>query len=73
MEGARQSSSSKFLGNQTEGEDELIRRGFNACNHVKQGQVSRARQELVGAALAPKTPETLAELQNRRPQERDSS
>ena len=33
-EGARQSSSSKFQGNQTEGDDELIRRGLNACNRV---------------------------------------
>ena len=55
MEGARQSSSSTFLGKPTEGDDELRRRGLNACNRVKQGQVSRSRQELVGAALAPKT------------------
>ena len=31
---------------------------------------ARARQELIGATLAPKTRETLAELQGRRPQER---
>ena len=30
MEGVRQSSSSKFLGNQTEGDDELIRRALRA-------------------------------------------
>ena len=36
--------------------------------NVKQGQVSRARQEFVGSSLAPKNQETLAELLNRRPQ-----
>ena len=51
-------------------EEEQRRRGQAACNRVKHGQVSRARQELVGATLAPKTLETLAELQGRRPQER---
>ena len=49
---------------------EQKRRGRAACNRVQQGQVSRARQELIGATLAPKTRETLAELQGRRPQER---
>ena len=39
-------------------------------NRVQRGQVSRARQELTGADLAPKTMETLAELQGRRPQVR---
>ena len=39
-------------------------------SRVKQGQVSRARQALTGAAVAPRTLETLAELQRRRPQER---
>ena len=37
---------------------------------VERGQVSRARQELTGATLAPETDETLRELQGRRPQER---
>ena len=46
------------------------RRGRAALGRVRQGQVSRARQELTGAALAPKTLETLAQLQERRPQER---
>ena len=45
------------------------RRG-HALGRVRQGQVLRARQELTGAALAPKTLETLAQLQERRPQER---
>ena len=48
---------------------EQKRRGEAACNRVKQGQVSRARQALTGATLAPGTLETLAELQRRRPQE----
>ena len=34
--------------------------------------VSRVRQELIGATVAPKTRETLAELQGRRPQKRVS-
>ena len=34
---------------------------------VERGQVSRARQELTGAALAPKTADTLRELQEKRP------
>ena len=33
-------------------------------------QESRARQELTGATLAPKTGDTLRELQERRPRER---
>ena len=41
---------------------EQKRRGRAACNRVQQGQVSRARQELLGATLAPKTRETLEEL-----------
>ena len=44
-------------------------RGEAACNRVQQGQVSRARQALTGATLAPGTWKTLAELQRRRPQE----
>ena len=44
------------------------RRGA-AQSRVERGQVSRARQELTGATLAPKTDETLRELQGRRPQE----
>ena len=46
------------------------RRGCAALGRVRQGQVSRVRQELTGAALAPKTLQTLAQLQERRPQER---
>ena len=37
--------------------------------HECNGQVSRARQELVGAKLAPKDQTTLNELRRRRPQE----
>ena len=68
LEGARQALSSTRRVTQLEGSEELRRRGLNACSRVKQGQVSRARQELVGASLAPKNLETLAQLQNRRPQ-----
>ena len=51
-----------------EAEDQ--RRGGNAAqSHVQHGQVSRARHELTGARLAPKTEETRAELQRTRPQE----
>ena len=41
-------------------------------SRVERGQVSRARQELTGAALAPKNSETLRELQRRRPQDQMS-
>ena len=44
------------------------RRGLQAQSRVQQGQVSRARQALVGAALAPGNNATLEELQRRRPQ-----
>ena len=44
-------------------------RAKTACQRVRMGEVSRARQCLTGAALAPGTTETLAELQNKRPQE----
>ena len=44
-----------------------------ACNRVQQRQVSRARQELLGATLAPKTRETLAELQGRKKAAREGS
>ena len=50
--------------------EEAVRKGRAALNRVQRGQVSRARQELTGAALAPKNMDTLAELQGRRPQER---
>ena len=38
------------------------------CSPLKRGKVPRARQALVGAALSPKTEETLEELRRRRPQ-----
>ena len=50
-------------------EDECERRGKAAQARVQRGQVSRARQELVGAKLAPKDQTTLNELRGRRPQE----
>ena len=50
-----------------EAEDQR-RRGNAAHSRIQHGQVSRARHELTGSRLAPKTEETLAELQ-RTPQE----
>ena len=44
-------------------------RGKAAQACVQRGQVSRARQELTGAQLAPKDESTLNELRNRRPHE----
>ena len=46
---------------------ENARRGRAAQSRVERGQVSRARQELTGAALAPKTADTLREWQEKRP------
>ena len=40
-------------------EEEHARRGGAAQNRVQQGQVSRARQELTGATLAPRDSDTL--------------
>ena len=53
-------------------EEEAIRRRQTAQSRVQRGQVSRARQALIGASLAPRNSETLDALQNRRPQERIS-
>ena len=47
---------------------EAERRGRAALDRVQRGQVSRARQELVGSVLAPKTLATLTELRSHRPQ-----
>ena len=55
--------------NQQSEAQEQARRGRAALSR-EQGQVSRAWQELTGAELAPKTLDTLAELQGRRPQVR---
>ena len=49
--------------------DTVERRGRAAQSRVEAGQVSRARQELIGASLAPKTQATLDELQGKRPQQ----
>ena len=49
--------------------EERERRAKAAQARVQRGQVSRARQELTGAALAPKNEATLQELRARRPQE----
>ena len=46
---------------------DLTRRGELAHASVKIGEVSRARQCLVGASLAPRTEETRNELQSKRP------
>ena len=45
---------------------EQQRRGNAAQRRIQQGQVSRARHELTGATLAPRTRATLDELQQRR-------
>ena len=50
--------------------EEQRRRGKAAQNRVELGQVSRARQELTGASLAPRNEDTMQELQRKRPQER---
>ena len=49
-------------------EEEQIRRGQAAQSRIQRDQVSRARQELTGAALAPKNGATLGELRRQRPQ-----
>ena len=49
--------------------EESERRGKAAKARVQRGQVSWARQELTGAALAPKNEATSRELRARRPQE----
>ena len=49
--------------------DEKARRGAAAQRRVERGQISRARQELTGASLAPKNGDTLTELRSKRPQE----
>ena len=59
---------STFPNSKREASSEAERRGLAAQEKVKRGQVSRARQALVGAALSPKTEETLEELRRRRPQ-----
>ena len=48
--------------------DTIERRGRAAQSRVEAGQVSRARQQLIGASLAPKTQATFDELQGKRPQ-----
>ena len=49
-------------------EEEQMRRAQAAHSRIQRGQVSRARQELTGAALAPKNGATLGELRHQRPQ-----
>ena len=50
-------------------EDSSDRRAAAACLKVQQGEVTRARQCLTGAALAPGNEDTLREMQSRRPQQ----
>ena len=54
--------------NQSVQEDEQVKRGMAAQSKIQRGQVSRGRQALTGAELAPKTEETFQLLQGRRPQ-----
>ena len=42
--------------------------GLAAQSRIQRGQVSRARQELTGVALAPKSEETLQEMRRQRPE-----
>ena len=42
--------------------EDQVRRGQAALSRVRRGQLSRARQELTGVALAPKTLDTLAQF-----------
>ena len=53
-------------------EEEQAHRGKAAQTRVQKGQVSRARQELIGASLAPRNAATLEELRRRRPQARQA-
>ena len=46
-----------------------LRRALAVQSRVQREQVSRARQELTGAALAPRNAATLEALQGRRPQD----
>ena len=50
-------------------ESEQQQRGRAVLKRVQQGKVSRARQELMGAPLAPRDENTLNELRRRRPKE----
>ena len=50
--------------------EEQERRRRADQSRVQRGQMSRARQELTGAKLAPRDESTLEELRHRRPQER---
>ena len=47
----------------------LEARARAACQKVRLGEVSRARQCLIGASVAPGTAETFQAMQNRRPKE----
>ena len=46
--------------------EDHVRIWHAALSRVRRGQLSRARQEFTGAVLAPKTLDTLAQLQERR-------
>eukprot|EP00973_Karenia_brevis_P062604 8704056-Karenia_brevis.AAC.1 len=50
-------------------EQEMRRKGLRALASVRCGELSRARQQLTGAALAPRDEATRAELQSKRPQQ----
>ena len=54
--------------NQSAQEDDQVKRGMAAQSKIQRGRVSRARQALTGAELAPKTEETFQLLQGRCPQ-----
>ena len=69
---ARQSIAARPVERQFTEEEDRQRRGKAAQNRVQQGQVSRARQELTGASLAPRNSATLDELRRKRPQTRQA-
>ena len=69
---ARQSTAARPAAREFPEEEDRQRRGKAAQSRVQQGQVSRARQELTGASLAPRNSATLDELRSKRPQARQA-
>ena len=69
LEMASRHAAESWKWGRTQDDDTMERRGRAAQRRVESGQVSHARHELTGAALAPKTQATFDELQQKRPQE----
>ena len=70
LNSARETYEFRSVNKEKNDAQELQRRGRATLGRVRQGQLSKARNELPGADLAPKTLDTLAQLQERRPQVR---